>query len=181
MSKKMIFIGIIGVLALSFFVFPALTFSKQYYDQYPGSAFLPIDESYSYVRSYFQGSMYQDDTSALTFYCCPVNFNVPDGSIYFIKSIGVRYRDNLTDGYITIALKRNNLYTGNNHTVASWSSGESFASSSHLTYSQGTNPGYKLVDTKKFSYWLFVNFNKTGGGNPSSNLVIYQVRIHYGS
>jgi hypothetical protein len=112
---------------------------------------------------------------------CPVTFNVPDGSMYFIKSMGIRFKDNLADGHLHILLKRTNLFTSNVHNVANWSSGHTAASTDEQTASKGTETGYKLVDTKKFVYWLYVQFNRDGDVNPYPNLILYQVRIHYGT
>jgi hypothetical protein len=180
MSKKNIFIGIIGIFTLSFLVFPTLTSADQYYLHYAGNGLLPPDESVSYLKGYNSGSMYHNDTSDMG-YICLVNFNVPDSSAYFIKSIGMAYKDNLTNGYISVKLKKENLYTGVIYTVAEWSSGTSNASSSIQTASKGTNTGVKLVDTKKFCYWLMVYFYVDGDVNPSFNMRLYQVRIHYGT
>jgi hypothetical protein len=180
MSKKIIFIGIVGILILSFLSIPAESYGEQYYDQYPGMGLLPADESVSYHRIWDSGSIYHNDTSDAD-YNCPVTFNVPDGSVHFIKSIGIRYYDNLTDGYIYIEIKRHNLYTGANHTVATWWSGLTEALPSYQTASKGTEPGFKLIDTKKFSYWLHVWFFREGDVNPAANLILFQIRIHYGT
>jgi hypothetical protein len=115
------------------------------------------------------------------YYMCPVNFNVPDGSVYFIKSIGIRYKDYIANGQIIVYLKRINLYTGNVHTVVSWDSGLAAHSSTILTASKGTETGYKLVDSKKFVYWLSVYFYVDGDVTPGSDLTLFQVRIHYGT
>jgi hypothetical protein len=180
MSKKTFLIKLFEVMAFSIFFITAASHAAQYYDQYPGNGFLPKSESLSYNRSCENASLYHNDTS-LADYNCPVNFNVPDGAAYFIKSIGIRYLDNLSNGFIEVILMRKNLYTGAAHTVASWSCGSSEASSFDQTASQGTNAGYKLVDTKKFSYWLIVSLYTEGSVNPSFNLKLYQVRIHYGT
>jgi hypothetical protein len=180
MSKKTFLIRLIGIMAFSILFITAVIHAEQYYDQYPGNGFLAEDESLSYYRDWDVGYLYHNDTSDVA-YNCPVNFNVPDGSVYFIKSIGIRYLDNLTIGQISIHLKRENLYTGAFHTVASWTSGTLNASSSVQTYSKGTEPGVKLVDTKKFVYWLYISFYVSGAVNPSTDLKLYQVRIHYGT
>jgi hypothetical protein len=180
MSKKSFFIGVICILVFLVMLFPTVTYADQYYDQYPGNAFIPRYQTTVYYRSMTSSYIYHDDTTDEG-YMCPVTFNVPDGSTYFIKSIGIRYKDNLTDGYLHILLKRINLYTGNEHTVASWNSDPVAANPSVLTASQGTETGYKLVDTKKFVYWLYVQFFRTGEVNPSQGLMLYQVRVHYGT
>jgi hypothetical protein len=168
MSKKMIFIGIIGVLTLSFLIFPTLTYADQYYLQYSGNSFQPWKNTMAYEKSH-DGHIFHF-TSGTGYYYCPVNFNIPDGSTYFIKSIGMRFYDNLTDGDVYIELKRINLYTGAVHTVANWSSGIPDASSNDQTACQGTISGYKLVDTKKFAYYLYVFLWKEGSANPGSDL-----------
>ena len=177
MSRKTIFIGIVTLLILCF---STVIQADQYYDQYPGNGFLPADESLSYHKNNTLCNINHNDTSD-GIYTCPVNFNVPNGSNYFIKSLGILYFDNITNGEITVQLRRENLYTGISHPVASWSSGESFESPSPQTYSQGTIAGYKLVDTKKFAYWLVVYFYVDGAVNPYGDLALYQVRIHYGT
>jgi hypothetical protein len=180
MSKRTIYIRIIGTFAFLILFFPAATYADQYYDQYPGNGFVPRYSSSVYFRSPIYAHINHSNTED-EHYMCPVNFNVADGSTYFIKSIGMRYKDNLTDGYIIVTLKRKNLYTGNDHIVASWGSGLPDASTGDQTASQGTNAGVKLVDTKKFVYWLYVYFYRDGSANPSANLKLYQVRIHYGT
>jgi hypothetical protein len=180
MTRKTIFIGLLGLLALSLLVFPALTHADQYYPQYTGVSFTPTNKDATYHKDHWVGYLYHGDTND-EFYVHPVSFEVPDGSAHYIKSIGIRYRDNLTDGYLEVYLKRRNLYTGNYHTVATWNSGYSESSSSPQTASKGTNVGYKLIDTKKFAYWLYVEFNRDGDVNPDSGLVLYQIRIHYGT
>jgi len=176
MSRKAIFIGFV---ALSILCISTVIYAQQYYDQYSGNSFQPQFSSSTFVKS-GDGSIYHNDDFD-DFYFCPANFSVPDGSTYFIKSLGIRYKDNLADGYLLVRLKRKNLYTGNSHTVASWNSGTLFSNSSDLTHSEGTEAGFKLVDTKKFTYWLEIRFYRDGVTNPSNNLMIYQVRIHYGT
>jgi hypothetical protein len=112
---------------------------------------------------------------------CPINLSVPDGSICFIKSIGMQYFDNLTDGYVYVALIRKNLYTGISATVAFWFSGSSQASENVQRASKGTESGVKLIDTKKFVYSLHVQFYRDGDVNPAADLGLYQVRVHYGT
>jgi hypothetical protein len=178
MSKKTIFIGIV---ILSILFFSTLIFADQYYDQYPGNSFVPINKDYSYFKSAMSSYLFNNSTLE-AYYVCPVNFNVPDGSVYFIKSIGILYKDNRTSGGISICLYRNNLYPpGAAHQVALWESGYSEASESIQTACQGSRNGYKLVDTKKFTYWLYVYFYVDGAVNPGSELILYQVRIHYGT
>jgi hypothetical protein len=177
MSRKAVFMGLI---TFSILCISTVIQAEQYYDQYPGNCFVPDEETAYYTKSASNGDLQHDDTDDMHYYC-PVTFNVPDGSIYFIKSIGMRYKDNLTDGYIWIRLKRRNLYTGAYHVVAEWSSDDSEESSAYQTASKGTGSGVKLVDTKKFSYWLFVYFYRDGDVNPSSDLILCQVRIHYGT
>jgi hypothetical protein len=179
MSKNTLLIRLFGTMALSILFIAATTYADQYYDQYQGNCFVPYDEDTSYEKTW-TGRLLDDDTSD-PFYFCPVNFCVPDGSVHFIKSIGVRFKDNLTDGALHVSLVRRNIYTGNYHTVAAWASNHSAASDSDQSASQGTNAGYKLVDAKKFSYWLKVWFAKDGFDSPHPNLVLIQVRIHYGT
>jgi hypothetical protein len=93
----------------------------------------------------------------------------------------MRFFDNLTDGFINVVLKRKNLYTGALHTVATWLSGIEEASLAPQTASNGTEPGVKLVDTKKFAYFLYVYFWREGSAIPSNDLILYQIRIHYGT
>jgi hypothetical protein len=176
MFKKTIFISF---LTLSILFFPTVIHADQYYDQYPGNGFIPKFATSAYFRS-FAGQLNHDDIYDED-YLCPVNFNVPDGSIYFIKSIGIRYKDNLTDGYLLVELRRRNLYTGAMHVVATWQSNYSGASSGEQTASKGTEPGVKLVDTKKFAYWLTVYFSKDGDTNPSTQMELHQIRVHYGT
>jgi hypothetical protein len=180
MSKKTIFIGFIGILTFSILFIPIMTYGDQYYDQYPGNSFVPQHSDSSCYRSSSNAYIYHAGTNDER-YICPVNFNVPDGSTYFIKSIGLRYLDDLTDGYVRVVLRRRNLYTAADNNVASWSSGEAFADANPLTASQGTTAGYKLVDTKKFSYWLYIDFYRSGDVSPGDNLMIYQIRVHYGT
>jgi hypothetical protein len=177
MSKRIIFIGLF---TLSIFCFSPMIFAEQYYDQYSGNAFVPSDSTSTYLRSYDFPYIAHNDTNDEG-YVCPVTLNVPDGSAYFIKSIGIRFKDNLPDGHFHIVLKRKNLFTGNVHIVANWSSGHTSASSLEQTASKGTEDGVKLVDTKKFVYWLRVVFQRDGDVNPYPNLVLYQVRVHYGT
>ena len=177
MLKKTFFIGIV---ALSTLGFSAVAHAEQYYDQYPGNGFLPEVQYYAYYRSWDWGFIYHDDINDAD-YNCPVTFNVPEGSVYFIKSIGLRYKDNLTDGQIQVVLYRGNIFTGAVHVVAAWASGPGAASSSTQTASKGTEPGVKLVDTKKFVCWLNVFFFRDGDINPHVNLMIYQIRVHYGT
>jgi hypothetical protein len=180
MSKNTFFIGIIGIMGLSVILFPAITYADQYYDQYPGIAFQPQTPDLIYEKT-GQNGMWHDDATAIPRYYCEVNFNVPDGSTYFIKSIGVRYLDNLINGNVQVHLYRKNLYTGADHIVASWQSSHLGGSSSEMTASQGTNAGYKLVDTKKFAYWLIAFFMMDGDVSPGEQLKLFQVRIHYGT
>jgi len=176
MFRKTIFLC---VLALSSFCFSVVIHADQYYDQYTGNSFHPQYSSSAYLRS-ADGTIYHDDIYD-EFYFCPVNFSVPDGSTYFIKSIGIRFKDNLDDGYIRVVLRRMNLYTGNWHAVADWSSGSSAADNFVKTASQGTETGVKLIDSKKFAYFLYVTFQRDGSVSPGPNLLLYQVRIHYGT
>lgn len=177
MSKRISSMGVMGVLALSFFVFPSVADAAQYYLQYPGIGFMPKDKVATYTKHH-DGFIYHNDLTDES-YLCPITFNVPEGSTHFIKSLGIRYKDNLTDGYIYIKLLRRNLFSGAIHAVASWQSPG--ASVSHRTASQGTETGKKLLDTKKFSYWLYVYFYKDGDANPGVELILYQVRIHHGT
>jgi hypothetical protein len=179
MSEKTGLIGLFGAIAFSIFFITAVIHADQYYDQYSGNSFQPQFSSSTFVKA-GDGSIYHNDDFD-DFYFCPASFSVPDGSTYFIKSLGIRYKDNLTDGYLLVRLKRLNLYTGNSHTVASWNSGTLDSNPIIQTHSQGTETGYKLVDTKKFAYWLEIRFYRDGITNPSTNLMIYQVRIHYGT
>jgi hypothetical protein len=156
-----------------------LIHAEQYYDQYNGIAFVPEEETDNYIRQ-ITGYIQHDGTNDAVYFC-PVTFNVPDGSTFFIKSIGMLYRDNLTDGYIKVRLRRKNLYTCIWHEVATWQSDYASAVSSPRTASQGTNVGYKLVDTKKFSYWLVIQFERDGDVAPGTDLQLHQVRIHYGT
>jgi hypothetical protein len=176
MSRKTI---CIGFFTLSIFCFSPMIYAEQYYDQYPGNGFVPNQETAKYFRSYY-GFILHNNTDDEEYFC-PVTFNVPDGSVYFIKSIGIRYKDNLSSGKIMVQLRRLNLYTGADHDVAFWESDLSGASISPQTYSQGTYTGLKLIDTKKFSYWLRIYFYADGDTNPYDQLVLYQVRIHYGT
>jgi hypothetical protein len=180
MSKKSFFIGIFSILAFSAILLPTLTYADQHYDQYPGNGFVPQHSDSNCFRSPESTYIFHAGTND-EYYMCPVNFNVPDGSTYFIKSLGLRYLDDLTDGYIYVSLRRRNLYTGATHDVALWGSGQTFANASPQTYSQGTLAGYKLVDTKKFSYWLYIHFWRVGEVSPGDNLMIYQIRVHYGT
>jgi hypothetical protein len=180
MSKKPFFIRLFGIMAFSILFIPTASYADQYYDQYPGNSFFPDDETVSYEKGPDNPYLSHDDTDD-KYYYCPINFNVPDGSTYFIKSIGMLYKDNLTDGYLRVRLYRQNLYTSAEHLVADWSSGKLNASVGEQTASHGTISGFKLVDSKKFAYWLCVYFYRDGDVNPGSNLVLYQVRIHYGT
>ena len=180
MLKKTLFIGLIGILAFSILFFPALVNAEQYYSHYAGCCFVPESDTASYVKYVPDSRLYHNDTTD-KHYMCPVNFNVPDGSPCFIKSIGVRYLDNIGTGHILVVLERKNLYNGVFQAVASWSSGLLSANPSVLTASQGTYAGYKLVDTKKFAYWLQVYFYTDADVNPGVNLILHQIRIHYGT
>jgi len=179
MSRKTVIIGIAGLLASLILLFPSTARAAQYYLQYIGNSFQPKTDSLSFMKG-GEGYLYHNDTSDASYFC-PVNFSVPDGSVHFIKSIGMRYRDGLPDAHLYVELLRRNLYTGSWHTVASWQSNHEGSSSSILTASKATNTGYKLADIKKFSYWLHVAFIRDGEANPSSDLMLYQVRVHYGT
>ena len=176
MSKKTNITGFIIILAFSILLFPTLNSAEQHYLQFSGNGFVPEHSSAAFFRSP-TGYLYHDDFIDES-YCCPVTFSVPEGSTYFIKSLGIRYYDNLVDGYIGIVLRRKNLFTGTWHNVASWTSS---SSSSDQTTCHGTISGYKLIDTKKFSYWLEVLFFRDADLTPGSALKLYQVRVHYGT
>jgi hypothetical protein len=180
MFKKTGVIRIVGISAFFIFFFPAITGADQHYDQYPGGGFVPWLESTAYFRSVHDGFIHHNDTGGAV-YMCPVNFNVPDGSVYFIKSIGMRFYDNLTNGNVKVRLQRINLFTGAVHLVANWDSNLGAASTSVQTASKATNTGFKLVDSKKFAYWLYVDFYTDVTANPCSDLKLYQVRVHYGT
>jgi hypothetical protein len=179
MSNKISFLGLSAILVFSVLFSPAIINADQYYLNLPGNGFGPESGSASYIRS-TSGYLYSTDLINRNFVCA-VPFDVPDGSVHFIKSIGMRYKDNLTDGYIRIRLKRLNLFTGALHTLAEWESGLDTSSGSVQTASQGTIAGTKLVDTKKFAYYLYVYFYVDGLVNPDTNLMLYQVRVHYGT
>jgi len=168
-----------SILMFSVLIAPAIINADQYYLNLPGNGFGPETGTASYIRS-ISGYLYSTDIINRNF-VCSVPFNVPDGSVHFIKSMGPRYKDSLTDGLIRIRLKGLNLFTGALHTVAEWESGLDASSGSIQTESQGTIAGYKLVDTKKFSYYLYAYFYVDGLVNPDTNLILYQVRIHYGT
>ena len=180
MSKKTLFIKLFGVMAFLILFVTTASYADQYYDQYPGNGFLAEDESFSYYRSWIEPGIYHNDILD-GHYTCPVNFSVPEGSVCFIKSMGIKFYDNLTDGCIDVSLKRKNLYTGSVHTVASWRSGISETSGGTINAFKGTESGVKLVDTKKFVYWLTVFFNRNGDVNPGPHLILFQIRIHYGT
>jgi hypothetical protein len=179
MSKTTVFIRLFGVMAFLILVIPVATYADQYYDQYPGNGFQPKSASLTYGKSENSFIYHSDTTDA--YYFCPVNFSVPDGSTHFIKSIGIRFYDSLTDGNIYVELKRKNLYTGAIHTVAWWTSGFSETTVSEQTASKGTESGVKLIDAKKFAYFLYIFFFREGSVSPGGCLVLYQVRIHYGT
>jgi len=145
MSKKMTLFGLIGILSLPFLVFPSLAPADQFYLQHPGISFHAQYATQLYFKSN-NGYLYHNDDMDEE-YMCPVHFSIPDGAIYFIKSLGIRYKDNWTDGFLMVRLRRRNLYTGAMHDVATWQSDKSGASPSEQTASQGTDAGYKLIDT----------------------------------
>jgi hypothetical protein len=180
MSKTTAISSLIFLLVISTLIFPPRTHADQYYLHYAGNCFMPRLAALTYYKEAALSYMYHDDTNDAA-YMCPVDFNVPDGSVYFIKSIGIRFLDNLSDGYIHVELRRQNLYTGTVAYVAEWNSGGPAAAPSSQTASQGTRAGYKLLDTKKFAYWLFVEFYKTGAENPGLSLRLFQIRVHYGT
>jgi hypothetical protein len=179
MFKTMPSIVFICMLTLPFFIFPSLASTDQYYLHYPGIGFQPGDETQAHYKNP-TGYLYHNDTND-EYYFCPVNFNVPEGSAYYIKSIGMRYLDDLPDGHLEVLLRRRNLYTGAYHTVAEWQSSHTGTSALYLTASKATIAGYKLIDTKKFSYWLYVFFVRDGATIPGPDMAIYQVRVHYGT
>ena len=182
MSRKTILIGILSLFLL--LIAPAATYSAEYYLQYGGSAFNPESCVLKYNCALDSLSHYSNEgyPPYIQFgrYFCPVNFNVPDGSSCFIKSISIRYYDNRSDSYLQIQLLRKNLYNGTTHAVAEWSSGELFASGSFVTDHIGTIAGYKLVDTKRFKYYLMVRFVYPGVPD-FTGMSLGQVRIHFGT
>jgi hypothetical protein len=180
MSRKSIFIRLFGIMVFFILFITAVSYAEQYYDQYPGIGFVPWVYDIEHNMNWAEGSLYHEDTSD-DYYLYPVNFNVPDGSTYFIKSIGIRYLDNLADAYLEVKLMRENLFTGASHIVASWQTTLEGANLSVQTASQGTISGRKLVDSKKFAYWLSVYFYRNGDVDPFHSMALWQVRIHYGT
>ena len=183
MSKKTFFIKLFGVMAILILLITTASYADQYYDQYPGNGFLPRYDFQCYTRGSFSAYINMEESlQAGTVYSCPVHFNVPNGSVHFIKSIGIRYLDNVTNGRIDVYLRRQNIYNGAIHEVASWTGGSiEGASSSDQTAFQGANAGYKLINTNKFVYYLVIRFFVAYLANPGADLKLYQVRIHYGT
>lgn len=180
MPKKANFLGIACILIGAFLLYPALTYAQQYYIHFSGTQFIPGDESYNYQKVSTGEYLYHNDVSD-GFYFAPVNFNKDSTGAFFIKSISVRYYDGYTDGYVYVALTRRNLFNGVSHTVASWSSGTSSTTSVVAVAHKSSNAGYKLVDTQKFSYHLYVYFYRAASGFCGGSLRIHQVRVHYGT
>ena len=177
MSKK---ISFIVIFLFSTLFLPVIIHAAQYYLHYPGNNFLPEYQTNLYHRSTQWGWIYQSDTTDGS-YATPVNFNTPFSGTYFIKSLGIRYLDSLEDGYVAVRLIRRNIFSGAVVYVAEWESGLAASSSISQTVNVGSSTGYKLIDTKKFCYWLEAFFYRQGTTSPSTQITIYQVRIHYGT
>jgi hypothetical protein len=175
-SKK---ISLVVIFLFSTLFFAATTHAVQYYLHYPGNSILPNYPTYFYERNTQYGYFNHEDTIK-GMYSTPVNFNTPFSGTFFIKSMGIRFRDSISDGHMEVKLIRRNIFSGADAVVAEWDSGLTASNSIAQTVNVGTTTGYKLIDTKKFCYWLYVSFYKTGG-NPGLNLILYQVRIHYGT
>ena len=180
MSRKAFFIGFTIILTLSFLIFPPLTYAEQYYLHYPGTVFTARNEDAAYIKGTTYCQLYHNDTND-EYYYCPVDFNVPDGSVHFIKSLSIRNLDNLTDGRLFVELRRCNIFNSAYHPVAAWSGSTAIANPSTVNVNVASNPGFKLIDTKKFTYYLIVKFERDGDLNPGASLKLYQIRIHYGT
>lgn len=176
-SKK---ISLVVIFLFSTLFFAATTHAVQYYLHYPGNSILPNYPTYFYERNTQYGYFNHEDTIK-GMYSTPVNFNTPFSGTYFIKSLGIRYLDSLEDGYVAVRLIRRNIFSGAVVYVAEWESGLAASSSISQTVNVGSSTGYKLIDTKKFCYWLEAFFYRQGTTSPSTQITIYQVRIHYGT
>lgn len=175
MLKKTFFVGIISIVISSLFLAPLQIFAKEFYLQYVGSQFIPEEETFTYDK-YTGNYGLRHETPAGAYYYVGVNIPQPHAGSYFLKSVHIRYYDGNNTGYIEVKLRRRNIWTDAQHTVATWQS--SYAGTPGWARANvSTIDGYKKVDTAKFVYFLEVYFSDDDTPGP---LVLYQVRIHYG-
>ena len=175
MLKKVFLGGMVGILISSILLAPVQVFAREYYLQYIGMQFVPYDETYTYDKYSGNGKLEHEGPGS-GLYHVGVNIPQPQTGNYFLKSIHVHYYDQNATGYISVRLKRRNLWTNTIHTVAIWTGSASYDGGWDRA-NVATIDGYKFVETAKFSYYLEVYFSTD---DTNGTMAIYQVRVHYG-